>query len=281
MQFKHFIITQFNLRLWTKDKLNVSTYTEEWLFKRFILFDKYCFPSVEKQTEKNFIWICLFDKGTPVPYLERIKQYQQRCPQLLPCFLDEKDTKDWLGFTQNVIKQHLKEEDEFVVTTNLDNDDAISINMVETVRTRIENDRKAVLYSFLYGYQYFTESGVILKMQYPHNHFLTLVEKNKPGFATIKSRGHAAMRKHYETIDLKDYPAWIEFVHKNNVNNDLRITSRIKYYPVFSTISLNNFEVDITLTRKGNIVKAFTKMPSLFAQTAIRKLQKKISKPKK
>jgi len=281
VRLKHFIITQFNLRLWTKDKLNVSTYTEEWLSKRFVLFDTYCFPSVQKQTSSDFIWLCLFDKNTPDAYLEKIKQYQEKCPQLKACFLDEEDTKDWLGFTRNVIKDHLDTEDEFVITTNLDNDDAIHINMIKAVSEHVNKDRKAVLYSFLYGYQYFTEKKIILKMLYPHNHFLSLVEKNTNDIQTVKQMGHAKMRKHFETIDLKTEPYWVEFVHNNNVNNDLRITSRIKYYPVLKTVSLSNFGIDTTLKSSDNTANFMLRMPFLFFNTATRKLRKKIGKKKK
>jgi len=277
-KLKHFIITQFNLRLWTKDKLNVSTYTEEWLSKRLVLFDKYCFHSVKNQTSPDFIWLCLFDKYTPAVYLEKIKKYQQECPQLKACFLDEEDTKDWLGFTRKVIGGYLNEDDEFIVTTNLDNDDAIHVNMVKAIYEHIQRDRKAVLYSFLYGYQYFTEKNILLKMLYPHNHFLSLVEKNDSSFKTVKSMGHAKMRKNYETIDIKAEPYWIEFVHNNNVNNDLRITSRIKYFPVFKTISLKDFAIDETLKASGNIKNTLIRMPFLFLSTASRKLRKKIGR---
>lgn len=282
VQLKHFIITQFNLRLWTKDKLNVSTYTEEWLSKRFVLFDTYCFPSVQKQTSADFIWLCLFDKNTPEAYLEKIKQYQQKCPQLKACFLDEEDTKDWLGYTRNVIKECVSKDDEFIATTNLDNDDSLHTNMIKAVYDNVNKDRKAVLYSFLYGYQYFTEKKIILKMLYPHNHFLSLVEKNisEAEVQTVKLMGHAKMRKHFDTIDLKTAPYWIEFVHNNNVNNDLRITSRIKYYPVFKTISLTDFGLNITLESWSNVTNTLSKMPFLFFSTAARKLRKKIGKKK-
>lgn len=277
---KHFIITQFNLRLWSKDKQNRSTYTEEWLSKRFVLFDTYCFPSMQNQTNPNFVWLCLFDKSTPECYLEEIKKYQEKCPQLYACFLDEQDTADWLGYTQDQIQRHLEENDEYIVTTNLDNDDAIHLKMVETVALEINKNPQAILYSFVYGYQYFTELGIILKMKYPHNHFLSLVEKNTPDFKTIKSLPHAKARKHYKTIDLKTEPYWVEFVHNSNVNNDLRITSRIKYYPVFKTVSLKSFGMDITLTSGNNIINTLVKMPYLFTITAVRKLKKKLGKKK-
>lgn len=278
VHFKHFIITQFNIRLWDKDKRNISTYTEEWLNKRFTLFDLYCFPSVSQQTNPNFIWICLFDKETPDLYKNKIKEYQKQCPQLQAYFLDEDDTREWLGYTKDIMSQYIETQDQYIVSTNLDNDDAIHINMIDNVSKHINEKPEAVVYSFNYGYQYFTESGLILKMLYPHNHFLSFVEENTPNFQTIKFAPHAKIRKLFKTVDIKTEPYWIEFVHNNNVNNDLRITSRIKYYFVLKELSLTNFGLNIVLKRKQNIMTSITKFPIMFATTAIRKLKKKVGK---
>lgn len=50
-----FIITRFNLKLFSKDKNNKTTLTDQWLKERFELFETYCFPSVEGQVCKHFI----------------------------------------------------------------------------------------------------------------------------------------------------------------------------------------------------------------------------------
>lgn len=62
---RHFILTRFNLRLWTKDKKQQPTRTSEWLEKRFQLFETFCLPSIKSQSVKNFKWIVLFDESTP------------------------------------------------------------------------------------------------------------------------------------------------------------------------------------------------------------------------
>jgi len=278
IKFKHFIITQFNLRLWNKDKLNRPTYTDEWLEKRFILFEKNCLPSFINQINKNFIWICLFDERTPEKYLDKIDTYKKEMPQLQTYFLNKEETADWLGYTKNRIGTFLSEEDEYIVTTNVDNDDAIHCSMIQKIRDMINENPQEILYSFNLGYQYFSKPGVILKMKYPHNHFLTLTEKNTPAFNTIKACGHAKARKIYKTLDIKGEPYWIEFVHDNNVNNDLRITSRIKYYPVFRTISLDDFGIDLSIKWYGSTIRTITKMPFLFTRIATRRLRKKIGK---
>ncbi|MDL2214702.1 putative rhamnosyl transferase [Dysgonomonas sp. OttesenSCG-928-M03] len=282
VQLKHFIITQFNLRLWSKDKLNRSTVTEEWLANRFVLFEKYCLPSILNQVSKDFIWLCLFDENTPKQYIEKVNSYRKLCPQLTPCYLNDEETSDWLEYTKRVMRSYLTNDDKYIITTNLDNDDSIHSGMVNFICEHVDKNQPDgdILYSFNYGYQYFTDLDVILKMVYPHNHFLSLVEKNTPDFKTIKVLPHAKARKYYKTIDIKNEPYWIEFVHRSNVNNDLRITSRIKYYPVFRNVSLRDFGLYITIRKSSSIFNILLKMPLLFSKTAVRKLKKKFFKKK-
>ena len=71
-KFKHFIITLFNLKIWKEDKTHRATQTADWLAQRFDLFERFCLPSVAHQTNKNFTWLCLFDKDTPTDMRQRI-----------------------------------------------------------------------------------------------------------------------------------------------------------------------------------------------------------------
>lgn len=44
--YRHYILTRFNLRIWTKDKNGRQTQTDEWLKKRFALFETFAFRLV-------------------------------------------------------------------------------------------------------------------------------------------------------------------------------------------------------------------------------------------
>ncbi|NDV93822.1 hypothetical protein D0T84_02675 [Dysgonomonas sp. 521] len=279
-KYKHFVITLFNLRLsWTTDKKNNRTGTDRWLAERFDLFDKYCFPSVSTQTNKNFVWLCLFDIDTPLAYKERIKEYEAKCPQMAVCYFRPEDMEgDWVDHFKDIIKGYMSADDAYLIITNADNDDMIHQNMVERIQSEFEKNHKEGVYSMLYGYQYFPDNGLLLKMRYPHNHFLSLVERYNPDFKTLKSEAHGRIRRYYDNVDIEDEPYWVEFVHSRNVNNSLRITSRIKYYPVFRTVSFNNFGLDQTLTKGANIKNTLTVLPWLFIKTAFHKIKKKAAK---
>lgn len=53
---KHFLLTRFNVKMLDKfrnDRNGTSTHTEEWLLRRFELFERYCLPSVNNQPIKT------------------------------------------------------------------------------------------------------------------------------------------------------------------------------------------------------------------------------------
>ncbi|MDU1890627.1 MAG: glycosyltransferase [Dysgonomonas sp.] len=280
--YKHFVITLFNLRrVWLTDKKNKETCTEEWLSKRFDLFDTYCFPSIVQQENKDFIWLCLLDDATPDKYKNLIKEYEVKCPQMKACYFSEDEMDNWQEHIRDIIKTYLTGDEEYLMTTNTDTDDSLHKNMINTLHQQFEKDHKEGVYSILIGYQYFMKLNLMLKMRYPHSHFLTLVEKYTPDFKTVKCKPHGQIRRFFDTVDIKTDPYWVEFVHDTNINNDLRITSRIKYYPVFKEVSLKDFGLDITISKSSNIINTIFKMPWLFTKTAVRKLIKKAKKKKK
>lgn len=278
IKIKHFVVTFFNLRLWHSDKKNVPTLTPAWLDKRFSLFEKYCFPSVKNQSSDNFTWLCLFDIDTPEKYKEYIKQYQEQCPAFRAYYFTEAEAKDWSTSIKKIIIPYVQPEDDYIITTNLDNDDALHTGIVERIQQLVTAKPTEGLYSFHKGLQYFADLNIALKMVYPHNHFLTLVEKNNPEFKTIESYFHGDARKFLNTMDIKDGYSWMEVVHQNNVSNDMRLTTRIKYYPIFTSLSLQEYGLDINIKGSRNTFNMLVKLPYRMLCVARRKLGKKIKK---
>lgn len=275
--YKHFVITLFNLRrIWITDKRNNHTGTEEWLSERFGLFDKYCFSSVSQQTNKDFIWLCLFTDQTPGKYVEKIKEYEAKCPQMVACYFSDEDMSNWIERLRSIIKGYMDGDEEYIITTNIDTDDLIHKNMVNRIQEEFKDGNREGVYSMLYGYQYFPFNGLLLKMRYPHSHFLSLVEKYTPEFKTLKCESHGRIRKYFNNIDIEDEPYWVEFVHNRNVNNDLRMTSRIRYFLVFKTVTFNDLGLDLTLSKGVNIKNTILILPWLFIKTVIYKSKRKI-----
>jgi hypothetical protein len=219
---QHFILTRFNIRLWRRDKGGNAVRTREWLENRCELFEKYCLPSVAHQTCKDFLWIVLFDGKTPEEFREKIRGYQVRCPQLRPVFVAPENGRDFGKVFRSAVLEHLNGGR--VITTYLDNDDALDIHFVEDLQIRASDlaDRTFIYYSN--GYQYFTEFGILLRINYRRNHFVSVIEACSPD--TVKTIFGYGSHYYIDKIPgavieyVKDRPLWCEVIHQRNMGND-------------------------------------------------------------
>ncbi len=287
-KFKHFIITLFNLKVWKEDKTHRATRTADWLEQRITLFEQFCLPSVAGQTNQNFTWLCLFDKDTPADVRQRIGRCQEQVPQLRACYFSAEEASEFLSpddavncrFIRRTVSSLLDDDDEFVITSNLDNDDALSIHFVDRVQQLFLADRRRMLYSFVCGMQYFVQLDAIIRMHYPHNHFLTLVEDAHSDFHTVQFYGHTNARKRLPNTDILERPYWLEIVHGHNVSNELRITSRVRYTPCLSAVDLNQFGIGRSFSAVANIRNFLFTFPAYFIKIAVWRLKRKINKRK-
>ena len=129
-----------------------------------------------------------------------------------------------------------------LITTNLDNDDAFSSDVVELLQRELRPAPGKRIYSLLYGYQYFTDRRFALKMRYTNNHFLTLVEPFDAHTETIISYRHTKAIRQLPTTYLSTARGkWLEIVHEDNVSNDFRINIKVWYIPLLYGRSFADF----------------------------------------
>ncbi len=129
MSFSHILITRFNITYEDTPLVCRKGLQEDWLAQRFALFETYCMPSVLGQTNRSFQWLVLFDEHTPEPFRGRID-----------CHVTEGAYHAvWMSsFDLDVIKANVRRfispDASHVITTRLDNDDAISRHFVARVQ---------------------------------------------------------------------------------------------------------------------------------------------------
>ena len=222
MVIHHFILTRFNLLLWNKDKEGNKVRTKGWLKHRFALFEQYCLPSIQSQTCQNFEWIVLFDSTTPDRYKERIVEWQKECPHLIPVYVEPQNGCYFAEiFRQEVVKRLNAQR---VITTYLDNDDALSLRLVDELQKRVESLSDGTFINYVEGYQYFTDHKYVMQIHYPRNHFISVVEDGNP--ATIKTIYGYGSHYYIEKIpgvrieNVKNLPMWCEVIHERNMGND-------------------------------------------------------------
>jgi len=219
---QHFILTRFNLLLWNKDKEGDKVRTVKWLEHRFTLFEKFCLPSVKNQTCREFEWIVLFDSKTPDKFKARIVDYQNACPQFVPIFVEPAKGRYFAKIFRSEIVKRLKANR--VVSTYLDNDDALNVGFVEDLQRRALTVSDGTFINYNDGYQYYSEGGFLMKIHYPKNHFVSIVERGDP--ATIEgifgygSHSHIWEIKGVRIEHIKNLPMWCEVVHEKNMVND-------------------------------------------------------------
>lgn len=226
MIVNHFILTRFNLRLWRQDKNGSPVRTVEWLEHRFALFEKYCLPSITVQSCKDFQWIVLFDSKTPEPFRERIEGYRDQCPQLVPVFVEPDNGRYFAEVFRGEVLRILRQaqDPKRVLTTYLDNDDALAVGFVEDVQRRAATLPDGTFISYTDGYQYYTDHSYVMRIHYPKNHFVSVVESGNP--LTLKTIYGYGSHYYIDNIPgsriecVTSCPLWCEVIHDRNMGND-------------------------------------------------------------
>lgn len=222
MEVQHFLLTRFNILLWRQDKEGKKVRTIKWLEHRFSLFEKYCLPSIKNQTCQNFEWIVLFDSMTPEKFKARIEDYQKVCPQLTPVFVEPENGKRFAEIFRREIVKRIRAKR--VLSTYLDNDDALNIGFIEDLLSRSLSVCDGTFFYYDEGYQFYTEDKYMMQIHYPRNHFVSVVEKGDA--ATVK--GVFGYGRHYyidkiegaNIVHVETEPMWCEVVHEKNILND-------------------------------------------------------------
>lgn len=220
---QHFVLTRFNLRLWNRDKSGSSVRTRVWLDHRFSIFERYCLPSISGQTCKVFTWIVLFDSKTPDEYITRIAGYQNVCPQLIPVYVEPQNERFFARIFGEEVRK-LMDPSKRVLTTYLDNDDALDNHFVEDIQCRAEHLQDGTFITYTDGYQYYTDHNYVMKIHYPRNHFVSVVENNdRLHVRTIYGYGSHYYIVKIPGVRIESIPnsrMWCEVIHARNMGND-------------------------------------------------------------
>ncbi len=211
------LITRFNLA--TPGRESAFRQSTDWLAGRFDLFERYCLPSVRDQTLRDFTWLILFDVDTPDWARDRIARDRRVCP-FEPVYTPLFDNQGWGRFVRAAIGEPLPGR--IVVTSNLDNDDAIANDYLERVRLAGQhawNGRTVALN---------VTEGLILarrrfyRFVHPANAFTTLVEADCALPQTTMTIRHNELHRHVPVVQVAGGPGWLQVVHDGNVSNRVR-----------------------------------------------------------
>lgn len=224
--FSHLLLTLFNVRI-AFAKADEFARTD-WLEHRFQLFESFCYPSVRGQTNQNFRWIVLFDSRTPKAFRDRIEHYSE-WDNFQPYFIDDFESfkEDQLRY---VVFENSSPGTSFLITTRLDNDDALSIDYLQSVQDSFASQDFEFI-NFPKGYVLsLSNTGKVRLYQKDgelSNPFISLIESNRcGGFRTLWGCGpHDRLRFVGNIRQVDSSARWLQVVHGRNVRNSVEVTS--------------------------------------------------------
>lgn len=230
-KFEHYLLTCFNLdRGFDPDNKRNSL---EYLEQRFSIFESITVPSVAAQSCSNFSWLVFFDPATP-------EQYKFKAEALL------KSVKSIPVYVKNIkeikefITNKLKNKTEYLITTNLDNDDAISENFIKLIQSNLKQE-EVYMINLPIGYM-ISQKGLLMR-EFFSSPFHTLSEKVSNEIITCLDIPHVLtymlQKEDVPVYQIISEPSWLQIIHKSNVSNSLDINA----VPIFNLKTLQKFNV--------------------------------------
>jgi hypothetical protein len=213
---QHFLLTKFNVVRDGNpvDKTGAPVRTIDWLDHRFELFERFCLPSVSAQTNLDFTWLIRFDDQVPERYVRRIRAHEQAFANLLL-------VPARLGFRQ-VIPELLSTGTEWLLTTRLDNDDALHRNAIEVIQASCRDLRELVFVNMQHGYMYAHPEAYAVRVDLRSNNTISLLERLTDEFPhTAVCVSHDKAASFAPVRQIGDQPLWLQVIHDRNVGNTM------------------------------------------------------------
>lgn len=187
----------------------------DWLTHRLALFEQYCLPSVIGQHDVDFHWLVFFDAATPAWFRAKISTFE---PLVRPVYVEG-------SASDEILRRHVIEtglvSSPFLLTTRLDNDDAIAKDHLRLVQDAFCGQAREFI-TFPCGLQ--SLRGHLYQVNWPSNPFLSLIEAvdDEQSITTVFCIAHDHLHKAGCVRQVKSSPQWLQILHSANVGNELR-----------------------------------------------------------
>ncbi len=208
----HFMLTRFNVP--TKGREAEFRARNGWLARRFDLFETFCLPSIAGQTTYDFRWIIYFDSATPSEYRTRIQAAQHIFP-FIALFREELPLDGVIADVLAILPEGCTR----ILTTRLDNDDALASDFAETLRRAADAAPDGTALNIPNGYAW--RNGWVYAAEDQSGPFASVVESTS-GYQTIWARPHALLGELFVLRQIQAPPSWLQVVHGDNVTNRVK-----------------------------------------------------------
>lgn len=140
MNLQHVLITRFSYRSTSWQNLDDDRHFDplkpENLEYRFRLFEIAALPGVLGQTSQDFVWLIIVDRELDSNFRERLKALVSERPRTYLHDYNEADDLGGLEWLRPYL--HTPEQGDYVVTTTLDDDDALPRDFVARLHEAVQ-----------------------------------------------------------------------------------------------------------------------------------------------
>lgn len=256
--FKHFIVTRFNLRRkdgeWKFDKLGNPVLTDQWMKRRMNLFENFCYPSVKNQSSKNYEWLVYIDRRTDQKYVNALEKLANDHGSMSLIKVDS-----YAEFQEQYsvdILSRTSEEATHIISTRLDNDDMIHEDFVSTIQICFKGQSYlAINFLKVYILDLNKENRLNIDYQFS-NHFVSLIEKKEEkGILGCYSKGDRFWNEQGKVTQIVNDIYCAELISEHNILNDFR------GFPIIRKTSLQKFGIPFLYGYNSfNVFKQFRKI---------------------
>lgn len=223
MIYKHFLITRFNIpHSFDKDKNGDDTKTDSYMEKRICLFETFCLPSVQNQSNKDFVWFVYFDKHSPQMLMDKIKSWERACSVFMPKYVVDYDEWQKHICSEDIISAVDGHNVEYIITTRLDNDDALGKNAIQEIQNHFISQDNTII-DLVNGACYDEENHIFSMFRYNGNPFISYIEKKTcelPSTVYRKKHNGYGGDTNITTILTTD-PMWMQVISNTNILNQM------------------------------------------------------------
>lgn len=208
-QFDHFILTRFNVRISGK----LERPGDDWLRHRLGHFDDLCLRSISSQTNKTARWLVFFDE-------ERSPWFEGEVLKRARDYFEPVWVKGSFSPLTAARAVAARSNAPWLITTGIDNDDAIARDFIETVQSRF-NRQDFEFINFQAGIQ-LSVGGLVYRSSNPSSPFLSLIERRTEADPrTVYLDWHVRVERYGVVKQIFTHPMWIQMIHGENVENSI------------------------------------------------------------
>ncbi|PZQ96902.1 MAG: hypothetical protein DI533_15180 [Cereibacter sphaeroides] len=238
----------------TAEDKKASLFSDERMEFRFTCFETITLPSLQAQSDRDFLHVVLYSPSLPEKWMQRLSGLSQRYGfELVPMNPAENFAEKYQEYCRNLYKQ-LPCKETWLATIRLDDDDALNLQYIGWIRSAAEKGYRDVVVSTHAGFTFWIGRGMtrLVAQSKPFMAVgLAYIEEMTDTPGTIGSCGrHERIFENNATLILPEKDAHLISAHvHNDSGRGLEGKDRQSSVPDADLLIRRTFNIDADLVR--------------------------------